>query len=300
MILCLDGCKETEDDTPMIMEDIFTEAARRTDIVSVDRYFALHWGFPMDICDETNDSHYRLDMDTCYKLYKNSYKRYILMNEGKVKPMVLSELNADGDVTGAFDQADMVKDFCERVKADPEKWLTGFTMYMFRDSGRLGLEIEDPNNRNVGIKQPLMDTYREIIHDPYFEPKFNTSGEAVFPKKLRWGSFEDSEGVAVPIKFEKNPVFMELFFDEDLKDANLMMEINGEWFYKAPGVDYIDLSSAFFYKKIADNTELSLKFFAPPASGENDKSQGEDWQFNYYYDMPKLPTIRIKYAPIVK
>lgn len=32
--------------------------------------------------------------------------------------MVLSEFNADGDVTGAYDQAQMLKDFCEMLKVD--------------------------------------------------------------------------------------------------------------------------------------------------------------------------------------
>jgi len=45
---------------------------------------------------------------------------------------------------------------------------------------------------------------------------------------------------------------------------------------------------------------MSLKIFAPPASGENDPAQGEDWQTNYYTELKKIPTIRIRYAPIVK
>ncbi len=97
---------------------------------------------------------------------------------------------------------------------------------------------------------------------------------------------------------EASPVFMEAYFDEDLIDANLMLEINGEWFYKAPGVNCIDMASAFFTKKVEAGTELTLKIFAPPATGENDESQGEDWQMNYYYTMPELPRIRVRYSPI--
>ncbi|MCR4840332.1 MAG: hypothetical protein K5848_02200 [Lachnospiraceae bacterium] len=298
MILCLDGCTELDKDAPMVMEDIFTDAAKHTDIVSVDRYFTLHYGFPTDICDEETKTYYRLDIDTVYQLYKNSYNRYIKMNDGNVKPMVLSELNSDGDVTGPYEQAEMVKDFCDRVKADPEKWLEGFTMYMFRDSGRLGLEITDPNNKNVGVKQPLMDTYREIIHDEYFSPKFTSGNEVALPAKLRWGSFTDSDGLEIPMVLKKKPVFYELYFGEELKDANLMIETGGEWFYKAPGTRFVDLAPAFFGKEIGENTSMPLRFFAPPASGENDSSQGEDWQENYYYTLKALPEIRIKYNPI--
>ena len=79
-----------------------------------------------------------------------------------------------------------------------------------------------------------------------------------------------------------------------------MIEIGGEWFYKAPGVKCIDLGSAFFEKPIEGETDMTLRFFAPPASGENDPGQGFDWQQNYYFSMQKLPEIRIVYEPIEK
>lgn len=46
-----------------------------------------------------------------------------------------------------------------------------------------------------------------------------------FPATLRWGGSEDAEGVAVPLHFEKNPVFCEVYFDEQTIDMNLMMEL---------------------------------------------------------------------------
>ena len=208
--------------------------------------------------------------------------------------MVLSELNADGDVTGAYDQAEMMKRFCENIKNDEEKWLSGFTMYQFRDRGRLGLEIEDPNNKNVGIEQPVMDTYREILKDEYFNPAMEENEAAVLPVKLRWGGSEDSDGLSLGIHFEADPVFCEAEFDDDLIDANLMMELNGMWFYKAPGVKRIDFMSAFYKKRLAGAKDMTLKIFAPPASGENDPSQGEDWQTNYYYTLSSLPKLRIE------
>ncbi len=56
---------------------------------------------------------------------------------------------------------------------------------------------------------------------------------------------------------------------------------------------------AFFEKPLDGAAELSLNIFAPPADGENDPSQGEDWQTNYYTKITKMPRIRIKYAPII-
>ena len=57
---------------------------------------------------------------------------------------------------------------------------------------------------------------------------------------------------------------------------------------------------AFFKKPIEGAADMTLKIFAPPASGENDPSQGEDWQINYYTELKALPQIRIRYTPIVK
>lgn len=298
-IICLDGCKELEDEK-MEMEDIFAEASRAADIVSVDRYMALHWGWPYDVAEEGGDTFARYAVDKIYNLAKKSYERYTYVNNGVKKPMVLSEFNADGDVTGAYDQADMLKEFCEMLKADKEKWLSGFTLYQMRDRGRLGLEIEDPNNANVGIEQPILNTYREIIHEDFFSPSMDEGSEITLPATLRWGGSEDAEGVAVPLHFEKNPVFCEVYFDEQTIDMNLMMELNGHWFYKAPGVKCIDMMSAFFKKPLESEADMSLKIFAPPASGENDPSQGEDWMTNYYAELKALPEVRIRFAPIVK
>lgn len=300
VILCLDGCKELEDEQ-MEKEDIFAEAARAADIVSVDRYMALHWGWPYDVAEPELEwkSFARYTVDKIYTLAKKSYERYILVNHGTKKPMVLSEFNADGDVTGAYDQADMLQEFCDRIKADPEQWLNGFTLYQMRDRGRLGLEIEDPNNANVGIEQPILNTYREIIHEDFFSPVMEEGSDLALPATLRWGGSEDSDGVAVPLHFEKNPVFCEVYFDEDTVHMNLMMELHGHWFYKAPGVKCIDMMSAFFKKPIMGEADMSLKIFAPPVSGENDPSQGEDWQINYYTELKALPKIRIRYSPVV-
>lgn len=299
LILCLDGYKELTQEK-MEMEDTFIPAMIPTDIYSVDRYLALHWGWPCDIAEPGGVNFARYSVDNVYELTKRSSKRYAKLT-GKKRPMVLSELNADGDVTGPYDQAKMVKHFCDKLKADPDKWLNAFTMYQFRDRGRLGLEIEDPNNKEVGIAQPVMQTYKEIIHDEYFSPSMKAKKTAAsLPAKLRWGGAEDADGLSIPLEFESSPVFCEAYFEDDLVDANLMMEINGRWFYKAPGVKCIDFMPAFFEKPLKGSACLDLKLFAPPANGKNDPSQGDDWQLNYYTTINSLPTIRIRTAPIVK
>ena len=90
----------------------------------------------------------------------------------------------------------------------------------------------------------------------------------------------------------------DLNFEDELESANLMLEFNGRWFYKAPGTKFIDLMPALFEKPVKGKTTLDLKMFAPPADGKNDPSQGKDWMINYYYTVKALPRIRIEYLPV--
>ena len=337
VILCLDGYKD-EGSLKMEKEDDFIPAILAADVVSVDRYLALHWGWPYDMADSDTKSYARYDAEGIYRLAGKSAKRYDELC-GIHKPMVLSELNADGDVTGPYDQAEMMKDFAGRIKADDDKWLDGFTFYQFRDRGRLGLETEDPNNKDVGIPCPVMDTFIEMINDPYFSTSIerglseetkekNTMQDAEksgvaddvaggeplkTPVILRWGGSDDADGLAMPLSFDGAPVFIEAYFEDELKDTNLMLELNGRWFYKAPGVTCIDLMPAFFGAGRTKVTpegrfELPLHIFAPPADGANARLTGDevpglklsedDWLTNSYTVLPALPRIRIRTKPI--
>ena len=296
LILCLDGFKEPGDEK-LNMEDIFAEAIKKTDIFSIDRYMSLHWGWPYDVATKETKNYYREKVENIYNNGKRASKRFATV-AGEKRIMVLSEMNADGDVTGPYEQCDMLKEFCDMVKADEEKWLDAYTFYQFRDRGRLGLETEDPNNQNVGIKLPLLDTFIEIINDEYFKQPIDIKGDETLPVKLRWGSAEDSDGVGVEIPVEDEPVFFEAYFEDELEDANLLMEINDRWFYKAKGVKFVDFMPAFFGKTVKGKN-LTLKIFAPPATGENDATQGDDWRENYYYTLTKLPKIRLEYKSVL-
>lgn len=298
MILCAGTVTETT--APKIeMEDEFREAVKITDIFSMDQYMALNWGWPYEVAEIENKQHKRSPVIDVYNNTKNTFKRLVEICDGQVKPMVMSELNADGDVTGAYEQALMVKDFCEYIKNDPERWFSAFTMYQFRDDGRLGLEITDPNNSDVGIEQPLLNVYRDIINDDFFKPTLIEKESVSLPITLRWGGSEDSDGIAIELNMEGDPVFAEVNFPEELIEANLMMEINGRWFYKAPGVKYVDLMSAFYNKRLSGPCKMNLNIFAPPANGMNSENQSDDWDINYYYQLNAIPEIRLRFRPII-
>lgn len=297
-ILCIGGV-EDENSPEITKEKEFAEAVRTTDIWSVDKYLALNWGWPYEVAEKDNHQHKKEESAYVYEMTKRSFYRYKELCGGVTKPMLMSEFNADGDVTGPFDQVKMVQEFCQMVKEDPERWFSGFTFYQFRDDGRLGLEITDPNNPEVGVEQPMLAAYRDIINDDFFKPGMEDTGAKELPVTLRWGGAEDAEGLCMELAFEGNPVFAEANFNGSLKDANLMMEINGRWFYKAPGVTFVDFMPAFFDQKLTGPCTMKLNIFAPPATGENDPSQGADWLENYYYEIKELPDIRLRFEPIM-
>ncbi|MBR4101607.1 MAG: hypothetical protein IKK51_07000 [Oscillospiraceae bacterium] len=292
-IICIGGI-EHKGAEEMEKEAEFAQTIPEADIWSVDKYMALHWGWPYDVAEPGGNSHGRSKVRDVYELTKASFERYRFLNGGVAKPMVMSEFNADGDVTGAYEQAAMVQEFCDILDEENADWFTGFTFYQFRDRGRLGLEIEDPNNPDVGIAQPVMDTYRKLIHSERFLPKMTQGEEVQLPVTLRWGNSEDAEGLAIPLHFEGNPTFCEVTFEDD---GNYMLEINGHWFYKSPKAKTIDLMSAFYKKPLEGACDLTLKLFAPPASGENDLSL-DDGLYNAYTTMEKLPAIRIRFSPV--
>ena len=291
-IICIGGIENLTSEE-MVYEKEFAQTVREADIWSVDKYMALHWGWPYDIAEAGGHSHHRLAVRDVYELTKRSFERFRYLCGGEVKPMVMSECNADGDVTGPYEQAEMIKLFYDTLREDKAEWFTGITFYQFRDRGRLGLEIQDPNNADIGIEQPVMRTYKDIISKEWFKPSMTPGEEVQLPAKLRWGSSEDAEGIAVKLRFDAEPHFCELIFDDD---SNLMIELNDRWFYKSPEAKVIDLMPAFYDKPLGGAGELTMKIFAPPATGENDLS-AEDRMFNYYYTLEKMPEIRIRTAP---
>ena len=60
-----------------------------------------------------------------------------------------------------------------------------------------------------------------------------------------------------------------------------------------------DMMSAFFEKPLEGAADLTLRIFAPPASGENDLSI-EDGLMNSYTTIEKIPDIRIRFEPVEK
>ena len=232
-----------DDKTDVPYKEEFDSAYRECDIYSCDRYMALNYGWPYDVANPGGGRYYALPFDKVYKTFTDT-KQYLTEHFGD-KPMILGEFNTDGDVTGGFMQPDSIVRFYERLVRENATHLAGISMYQFRDRGRLGLEMEDPNNSSNGIRQPLFSAYRKIIHKPYFMPRIDADEGTFFPATLRWGGSEDATGIKLSVKMdsEKMPVFFEITCDEE---NSLMIEVLGRWFYKGVGVKTIDLMPVFY------------------------------------------------------
>ena len=288
-------CAGSIDGEKLEKEEEFTEAARTADIWSLDQYLSLNWGWPNEVAEKDNFNHKTSNVRGIFDLLHRSYDRYCVVNGGQGKPMQVAEFNDDGDVLGPVAQARRVREFYDLIEREGDGWLTGLTMYQFRDDGRLGLEITDPNNPEVGIPQPLLGTYREIIHRPYFTPAMEAQPLENAAMPLRWGGAEDAEGIGMEVRLEREPVFCEAVFENVLKDMNLMLCFRGRWFAKKPGVDRVDLLSSFWEKPMDGPETTMLTLFAPPADGKNPVTDQPDWDVNYRAVLPSLPAMRIRY-----
>ena len=79
------------------------------------------------------------------------------------------------------------------------------------------------------------------------------------------------------------------------QEIGLMVEMNGKWFYMAPGTKTIDMMSAFFGKVIDAPCDMTMKIFAPPADGVNVNDGSVDWDINYRTVLNEAPKMRIRY-----
>ena len=281
-------------------EDVFAPAYEIADVWSADKYLALHFGWPFDTAEPLVDTYTVDPPEVIFDRYVRTYAR--LSERFGPRPFIQAEFNADGDVMGPLHQAEPVTVYYDLVKEHGSSGIAGISMYQFRDRGRLGLEVEDPNNPSVGIRQPLLDRYREVLKDPFFMPQFKSGEKVTYPVTMRWGGSEDSDGIEIDVSFEKTPEFCEVTFEKDL---NLIMEFNGRWFYKKAGVETVDLMSAFFDENPAGAFTVPLRIFATCADGENHENGRDDWSTDQYFAMESEPVFRIRYDipgnyPIIK
>jgi len=274
-------------------EDDLGPMLPHADVWSMDRYLSLHYGWPNNICeeDQLNQKFTNTGTDGMWEEMEKVYAAFRRIT-GEKKPMELCELNADGDVGGVSAQRQECLKFYRRVLKERLPYLKGITYYQFRDRGRLGLEREDPNNSGVGVGQPFLEDYKSVIFNPYFlpgqewKPLDSGSGKAV----LDWRSSDDAAGLGWKARLKSKPIFFELKFQKEL---NLMVSVNGRWFYKKPGLEWVDAISAVDGLSAGKTVEIAA--FAPPADGANPARSG-GWQTSVLTEMTEMPELRVRYG----
>jgi hypothetical protein len=272
-------------------EEELTPMLPYADVWSMDRYLSLHYGWPNNICeqDQLNIKYTNTRTGGMWAEMEKVYAAFC-RKSGEQKPMELCELNADGDVGGPSAQRAECVTFYKRVLRERLPYLKGITYYQFRDRGRLGLEQEDPNNPEVGIRQPFLDDYLSFIRHPYF-----TAGQEWKPlgqekPVMDWRSAEDSDGIGWKVRLKSRPIFFELRFP---KEQNLLVCVNGRWFYKKPGTEWVDATSAVASE--GAGRQVAVSAFAPPADGAN-PPQGNGWQTSVLTELAAMPELRARYG----
>jgi hypothetical protein len=261
------------------------------DVWSVDRYLSLHYGWPNNIC-EPEHLHKHYVVHGTEGMWREMEKVWEVFTKvsGERKPFDICEINADGDVGGPLEQRAECLRFYRKVLKERPSYLKGITYYQFRDRGRLGLEIEDPNNAACGIAQPFMKDYQELVFHPYFSSKsawnpLTDSSELA----MEWTASDDSAGLGWKVKLKKAPIFFEIKFPKEL---NLMVSVAGRWFYKKPGVEWVDAVDAV---RSCGGKTIEISVFAPPADGANPVS-GTGYADTVRTVLAGPPELRVRYG----
>ncbi len=256
-----------------------------SDLWSTDKYTTLHYAWPRKSCEPGGRRKtYNIEkVSTIWRQLRATHRRFCELT-GENKGLEIGEFNADGNVGGEEFQAKLNREFYGLVLKEKPAFLTGITFYQFRDRGRLGLEKEDPNNQLNGLPAPFLDEYKKTIQHPHFRPRESWAANTG-SLKMVWRSSEDSEGLGYGVKLKKRPVFVELLLD---KKANLMIWAGNQWFYKKPGVEWVDVTMAAVGWGTAK--PFPLRFFAPPASGMNPGGAAQ-----VVSKLSKPPQVRVRY-----
>lgn len=237
---------------------------RAADLWSTDKYITLDYGWPFHRAEpEHLDKYYMRDnVDRVWKQVQRIHRRFCELT-GEDKGLELGEFNADGNVGGDEYRIRQTLDFYRRVLRSKPRHLKGITYYQFRDRARLGLEREDPNNPMNGIATDMLPEYKKLIQNPHFKPKENWKRNRG-ALRMEWRAAEDSDGLGWKVPLKKRPIFLELLLDPK---ANLMIEAGNHWFYKKPGVEWVDVTAAA--QAWGGGKPFPIRLFAPPSEGVN-------------------------------
>jgi hypothetical protein len=234
---------------------------RIADIVSLDQYASLHYGWPDPDFDPARPTQFfRITPATWWRVLEDFHDA-ICRLRGAETPIEVHEVNEDADIVGPDAQADWMAAFYREVAARKLPWLTQITYYQFRDRGGLGLELEDAADPSRFAARPALEAYRRAICDPWFEPVVRTETSSSATRLLSWRSPCDADGVEFEFPPAQAPVKLIL-----PRNTHLLVESGGAWKLKPRGIGELVLPVS------APMEAFRVRVFAPPPDGRNNRS----------------------------
>ena len=152
-------------------------------------------------------------------------------------------------------------------------------------------DAKDKEPKSDGRLKEIIAVLKKYDYDDGLTPEITVSIlQDLGPTFVKIGQIASQQAEYLP------PEYCEAFSKLRSKVAPMDIETVYSQIEKHLGKPVDELFAKFYDKPLGGAGELTMKIFAPPATGENDLS-AEDGMFNYYYTLEKMPEIRIRTAP---
>lgn len=247
-----------------LTDDELAPAFRAADMVSVDQYTSLHYGWPDPSFDPSNPSQsFRVDPEAWWIEMQNIHAAICAVRESETD-LEIHEVNNDADIVGDEGQAAWIRSFYGEVAARALPWLKNITFYQFRDRGGLGLERESLADPNRYEDLPSLAAYCQAIGDSYFAMRTQRGpgGDlTTHDVELAWSGPTEATGLRFTFdNGPRSPVDLILPARQ-----HLLVHADAAWHVKPVGEDRVRLGPA------ADGGSRLVDVFLPPPDGRNNR-----------------------------
>ena len=247
-----------------LTEDELAPAFREADIVSIDQYASLHYGWPDPSFDARMPSQFfRVDPEDWWLELENVHSAICRIRDAETD-IEVHEVNEDADLSGDDGQAEWVRRFYREAAMRGLPWLRNITFYQFRDRGGLGLERESVADPSLCRDLPSLQAYRDATAHSHFaltiRPGHRVQADAS-ALELAWSA--PTEAIGLRLGFGgawKGPHDLVL-----PKHQQLLVQAAGQWLLKPTGEDRLLLPAAI------SGQEAQVDLFILPPDGRNNR-----------------------------
>ena len=248
-----------------LTDDELGPAFRVADIVSIDQYASLHYGWPDPSFDPASPSQFfKVDPEAWWTEMGNIHAA-ICQLRGSDTDIEIHEVNDDADIVGDEGQAAWIRRFYREVTERALPWLRNITFYQFRDRGGLGLERESLPDPDRYEDLPSLAAYRQAIDDSYFALRSHTlpgSGGVTHDLELSWSGPTEATGLRVAFD-NVSTSRIDLILPTQ---QHVLVRDGAVWHAKPVGKDHVTLGGA------AQDDRCTVDIFLPPPDGRNNRS----------------------------